>query len=42
MLVKWLTDTSRPEDGNRSSKGYWDPERLSPASAAAQLIKASI
>lgn len=41
MLVKWLTDTSRPEDGNRATRKSIDRERLSQAPAAAQLIKAA-
>ena len=41
MLVKWLTDTSRPEDGNRATRKGIDRERLSQAPAAAQLIKAA-
>ena len=41
MLVKWLTDTSRPEDGNRAIRKGIDRERLSQAPAAAQLIKAA-
>lgn len=41
ILVKWLTDTSRPEDGNRAVRKGIDRERLSQAPAAAQLIKAA-
>ncbi len=38
-LVVELTDTSKPEDGNRSVRKEIDRERLSRASARAQTIK---
>jgi len=40
-LVQWLTDTSRPEDGNRATRKAIDRDRLAQAPAAAQLIKAA-
>ena len=40
-MVKWLTDTSKPGDGNRTVRKGIDRDRLSQASAAAQLIKAA-
>jgi len=40
-MVKWLTDTSRPEDGNRAVRKEIDRNRLSQAPAAVQLIKAA-
>jgi len=38
-LVKWLTDTSRPEDGNRKTRKEIDRNRLGSAPADAQMIK---
>ena len=38
-LVQWLTDTSRPEDGNRKIRKEIDRKRLSEAPAEAQFIK---
>ena len=38
-LVKWLTDTSVPEDGNRAVRKSIDRKRLSEAPAEAQFIK---
>ena len=40
-LVQWLTDTSRPEDGNRATRKAIDRDNLAQAPAAAQLIKAA-
>ena len=40
-LVQWLTDTSRPEDGNRATRKAIDRDRLAQAPAAVQLIKAA-
>jgi len=38
-LVLWLTDTSRPSDGNRRIRKGIDADRLSKAPAEAQFIK---
>jgi len=38
-LVKWLTDTSRPEDGVRAVRKKIDRDRLAEAPARAQTIK---
>mgnify|MGYP001204156191 CR=1 FL=1 len=38
-LVEWLTDTSKPEDGNRAVRKGIDRQRLSEASAEAQFVK---
>ena len=38
-LVQWLTDTSRPEDGNRKIRKEIDRKRLAEAPAEAQFIK---
>lgn len=38
-LVEWLTDTSRPSDGNRATRKRIDRERLAEAPARAQTIK---
>ena len=38
-LVQWLTDTSRPEDGNRATRKEIDRKRLESAPAEAQFIK---
>ena len=38
-LVQWLTDTSRPEDGNRAVRKSIDRKRLGNAPAEAQFIK---
>ena len=38
-LVQWLTDTSRPEDGNRAIRKEIDRKRLGNAPAEAQFIK---
>lgn len=38
-LVGWLTDVSRPEDGNRTTRKALDREHLAAAPAAAQTIK---
>mgnify|MGYP000710183447 CR=1 FL=1 len=38
-LVRWLTDTSRPEDGNRAARKAIDRERLARAPDAAQTVK---
>ena len=38
-LVQWLTDTSRPEDGNRAVRKEIDRKRLGNAPAEAQFIK---
>lgn len=40
-MVKWLTDTSKPEDGNRQVRKTIDRNRLSQSPAAVQLIKAA-
>jgi (p)ppGpp synthase/HD superfamily hydrolase len=39
MLVSWLTDVSRPEDGNRATRKNRDLEHTRQAPAAAQTIK---
>jgi (p)ppGpp synthase/HD superfamily hydrolase len=38
-LVSWLTDTSKPEDGNRAARKAIDRDHLAEAPAAAQTIK---
>lgn len=38
-LVDWLTDSSKPEDGNRAVRKAIDRDRLGTAPAAAQTIK---
>ena len=38
-LVLWLTDISRPEDGNRSARKALDRQHSAAAPAAAQTIK---
>lgn len=38
-LVQWLTDTSRPEDGNRTIRKGIDRDRLANAPAEAQFVK---
>ena len=38
-LVYWLTDISRPSDGNRARRKAIDREHLSQAPAAAQTVK---
>ena len=38
-MVKWLTDTSRPEDGNRAIRKEIDRKRLAEAPAEAQFVK---
>lgn len=38
-LVLWLTDISRPEDGNRSTRKALDRQHSAAAPAAAQTIK---
>ena len=38
-MVEWLTDTSRPEDGNRAIRKGIDRKRLAEAPAEAQLVK---
>lgn len=38
-LVAWLTDVSRPEDGNRATRKNLDLEHLRQAPAAAKTIK---
>jgi len=38
-LVAWLTDISRPEDGNRATRKRLDRDHISQAPAAAQTIK---
>ena len=38
-LVQWLTDTSRPEDGNRAIRKEIDRKRLAEAPAEAQFVK---
>ena len=38
-LVGWLTDTSRPEDGNRKTRKALDRSHSADAPAAAQTIK---
>jgi (p)ppGpp synthase/HD superfamily hydrolase len=38
-LVFWLTDSSRPQDGNRATRKAIDRDHLAAAPAAAQTIK---
>lgn len=38
-LVEWLTDTSKPEDGNRKIRKGIDRDRLANAPAEAQFVK---
>ena len=38
-LVHWLTDTSRPSDGNRAIRKGIDADRLASAPAEAQFVK---
>ena len=38
-LVEWLTDTSKPEDGNRAIRKAIDRKRLAEAPAEAQFVK---
>tara|TARA_B100000809_G_scaffold221638_1_gene230041 strand:- start:358 stop:765 length:408 start_codon:yes stop_codon:yes gene_type:complete len=38
-LVHWLTDTSRPSDGNRALRKGIDADRLASAPAEAQFVK---
>ena len=38
-LVLWLTDVSRPEDGNRSTRKALDRQHSAAAPAAAQTVK---
>lgn len=38
-LVSWLTDVSRPEDGNRAVRKARDREHIAMASAGAQTVK---
>jgi (p)ppGpp synthase/HD superfamily hydrolase len=38
-MVEWLTDTSRPEDGNRAIRKGIDRKRLAEAPAEAQFVK---
>lgn len=38
-LVEWVTDVSRPEDGNRATRKAKDREHLAQAPAEAQSIK---
>lgn len=38
-LVGWLTDTSKPEDGNRAVRKAIDRKRLAEAPAEAQFVK---
>ena len=38
-LVQWLTDTSKPEDGNRTIRKEIDRKRLAEAPAEAQFVK---
>lgn len=38
-LVFWLTDTAKPEDGNRATRKGIERQRLATAPAAAQTIK---
>jgi len=38
-LVYWLTDSSKPEDGNRATRKAIDAKRLSRAPAEAQFVK---
>ncbi len=39
QLVSWLTDVSRPEDGNRAKRKAMDREHTAQAPAEAQTIK---
>ena len=38
-MVKWLTDTSKPSDGNRAIRKEIDRKRLAEAPAEAQFVK---
>jgi len=38
-MVKWLTDTSKPSDGNRAIRKEIDRKRLADAPAEAQFVK---
>lgn len=38
-LVLWLTDVSKPEDGNRSTRKALDRQHIAAAPAAAQTVK---
>jgi (p)ppGpp synthase/HD superfamily hydrolase len=38
-LVSWLTDVSRPEDGNRAVRKARDREHIAMAPAGAQTVK---
>jgi (p)ppGpp synthase/HD superfamily hydrolase len=38
-LVSWLTDVSKPEDGNRAVRKAQDREHIAQAPAAAQTVK---
>jgi (p)ppGpp synthase/HD superfamily hydrolase len=38
-LVKWLTDVSRPEDGNRATRKALDRDHITEAPFEAQMIK---
>ena len=38
-MVQWLTDTSKPEDGNRAVRKAIDRKRLAEAPAEAQFVK---
>lgn len=38
-MVKWLTDTSKPSDGNRAIRKEIDRKRLANAPAEAQFVK---
>ena len=38
-LVEWLTDTSKPEDGNRAVRKAIDRKRLAEAPVEAQFVK---
>lgn len=38
-MVKWLTDTSKPSDGNRAVRKEIDRKRLAEAPAEAQFVK---
>jgi (p)ppGpp synthase/HD superfamily hydrolase len=39
VLVQWLTDVSKPEDGNRATRKAMDREHTAQAPAEAQTIK---
>ena len=39
ILVRWLTDTSKPSDGNRRIRKGIDAKRLAEAPAEAQFVK---